>query len=322
MNEETVCAVVVTYNRKELLIICLEALENQTKPLNAIYILDNDSTDETPRLLKEKNYINELPPTELENPWEKSFKKNGLLIHYVRMHENTGGAGGFHEGVKRAYKKGYEWLWLMDDDGFPDKNCLNILAYHKKVCYFIAPLVINKTDRRTLSFNYRVSENILIKTIEEAKKYSRNNILLNIANPFNGVLICKVLLDKIGLPKKEFFIWGDETEFFLRTKKNGFKIITVTNAKFFHPKDKMEFKPVLKGYLDKKLVTGDLRSYCFYRNNFYIIKEYYGFRSLITWIGIVLIQNFITLDFHSLKIILNAWKDSILKVWGNEKYYL
>ena len=32
------------------------------------------------------------------------------------MHENTGGAGGFHEGVKRAYKKGYDWLWLMDDD--------------------------------------------------------------------------------------------------------------------------------------------------------------------------------------------------------------
>ena len=57
MNEETVCAVVVTYNRKRLLIECLEALENQTRPIDAIYIVDNASTDGTPQLLVENDYI-------------------------------------------------------------------------------------------------------------------------------------------------------------------------------------------------------------------------------------------------------------------------
>jgi rhamnopyranosyl-N-acetylglucosaminyl-diphospho-decaprenol beta-1,3/1,4-galactofuranosyltransferase len=119
---DSVCAVVVTYNRKNLLIECLEALRKQTRPIQGIYLIDNASTDGTPELLLEKGYISELPPENLKEPWEKEFiiqnLTNGeeIKLHYVRMHENTGGAGGFYEGVKRGYERGYDWLWLMDDD--------------------------------------------------------------------------------------------------------------------------------------------------------------------------------------------------------------
>ena len=47
-----VSAVVVTFNRKELLIECLEALRRQTRPLDALYIIDNASTDGTEELLE------------------------------------------------------------------------------------------------------------------------------------------------------------------------------------------------------------------------------------------------------------------------------
>jgi GT2 family glycosyltransferase len=57
MNKETVCAVVVTYNRKNLLIECLEGLRKQTRPVDAICLVDNASTDGTPDLLLEKGYI-------------------------------------------------------------------------------------------------------------------------------------------------------------------------------------------------------------------------------------------------------------------------
>ena len=119
-KKETVCAVVVTYNRKTLLLECLEALRKQTRPVDGIYIIDNASTDETPEVLKESGYIPELPPSELAEPYEIEHQISNLVngepikIFYVRMHENTGGAGGFYEGVKRGYEKGYDWLWLMD----------------------------------------------------------------------------------------------------------------------------------------------------------------------------------------------------------------
>ncbi len=122
-NKETVCAVVVTYNRKNLLMECLDALMRQTRQLDAIYLIDNFSDDGTAELLLENGYINKLPaenvdePTELEIDFDNSeligFFNNGIedkkakiektiKIYYVRMNDNTGGAGGFYEGIKRS----------------------------------------------------------------------------------------------------------------------------------------------------------------------------------------------------------------------------
>jgi len=106
MSKETVAAVVVTYNRKHLLKECLDALLAQTRPIDAIIVMDNASTDGTPEFLEAQGY--------LTNP----------IIDYVRLSENTGGAGGFHYGVKRGYEQGFDWLWLMDDDVKPVNSTL------------------------------------------------------------------------------------------------------------------------------------------------------------------------------------------------------
>lgn len=68
----SIVSVIVTFNRKALLIECLDALLKQTRPLEKIIIIDNSSSDGTPELLKEKGY--------LCNP----------IIEYARMEENIG----------------------------------------------------------------------------------------------------------------------------------------------------------------------------------------------------------------------------------------
>ena len=86
-KKETICAVVVTYNRKKLLIECLKSLLKQTKPVQGIYLIDNASTDGTPKLLLEKRYIKELPPQNLTKPWEKEFEiKNLIDRQVVKLH--------------------------------------------------------------------------------------------------------------------------------------------------------------------------------------------------------------------------------------------
>jgi len=77
-NKETVCAVVVTYNRKKLLLECLEAIRRQTRPVQGIYLIDNASTDGTPKLLLEKRYIKELHPEKLTEPWENKCESKDL----------------------------------------------------------------------------------------------------------------------------------------------------------------------------------------------------------------------------------------------------
>ena len=100
----TVCAVVVTYNRLELLTRCLDHLERQARPPDAILVVDNASTDGTEEMLA---------------------RRPGVEV--MRLERNLGGAGGFERGLEAAHAKGFDWLWLLDDDTLPEERCLEAL---------------------------------------------------------------------------------------------------------------------------------------------------------------------------------------------------
>ena len=102
-----VAAVVVTYNRIELLKECIKALQQQTYPCD-ILIVDNASTDGT------EEYINKI---------EKDYDN----LHYKNTGANIGGAGGFNFGMRWAVEAGYEYVWVMDDDCLPYTDALEKL---------------------------------------------------------------------------------------------------------------------------------------------------------------------------------------------------
>jgi len=56
--EKSICAVVVTFNRKKLLLNCLGALKAQTRQLSHIVVIDNASTDGTADFLVQHNWTN------------------------------------------------------------------------------------------------------------------------------------------------------------------------------------------------------------------------------------------------------------------------
>lgn len=113
-------AVVVTYNRLEMLKRNIECLQNQTVHLDKIYIINNCSTDQTSTYLE-------------------TCKSD--IITVVSLNENIGGAGGFHYGLSLAYQEGADWIWAMDDDAFPDKDALKMLIecsqrLGERACYW------------------------------------------------------------------------------------------------------------------------------------------------------------------------------------------
>jgi len=215
-QKEKIAAVVVTYNRKQLLKECLDALLSQTRSLDSIILIDNASTDGTPEFLKENGY--------LDNP----------KIDYVRLPENTGGAGGFYEGVKRGYEKGYDWLWLMDDDGKPLKDTLELLlrAAKENNLKIINCVVVSDLNEKTLSFGDKAFKNV--KDLVKHPNFKNGIIINNIAGPFNGGLLNRKVIEIVGYPNKNYFIYGDEVDYFFRIKK-FFKTGTYIKAIFLHP---------------------------------------------------------------------------------------
>lgn len=281
MND-SVCAVVVTYNRKNLLIECLEALQKQTRPIQGIYLIDNASTDGTAELLLEKGYISELPPQNLKEPWEKEFSittfadGNSIKLHYVRMHENTGGAGGFYEGVKRGYEKGYDWLWLMDDDAEPKED-----AFEKLETYFlldnISALACLKVDKNMNIlhphrgyFNFKNVFSGIVKKFDESD-IKKEFIEIDHAS-FVGILVNSKAIMKIGYPKKEFFIHYDDVEYCIRLRTIG-KILLIPNSVILH-------KEAAKGGVEKSFLGRKSKRIEF--NKLWL--SYYGMRNLV-WLG-------------------------------------
>jgi len=257
-----VAAVVVTYNRKELVKECLQALLAQTRPPDEIILIDNASSDGTDKMVPQ-----EFPQ-----------------VTYVRLPKNIGGAGGFHEGIKLAYQKGYDWIWVMDDDGVPSRECLSALLEVKDdQLRMRAPLVLRKGDKeRRLAFGLTFNGRHIRTEAEAYEVASNAAVLEGVANPFNGLLINRAVVAKIGLPMKEFFLWGDETEYLLRAVRHSVKFGTVLKAVFFHPENRMTPRRVKIGGLSFSVyhTKDDFRNFLILRNGAYIAARYYGITAI------------------------------------------
>jgi GT2 family glycosyltransferase len=272
-KKEKIAAVVVTYNRKALLKECLDALLNQTYPLDSIILIDNVSTDGTPEFLKENCY--------LDNP----------KIDYVRLPENTGGAGGFYEGVKRGYEKGYDWLWLMDDDSEPKKDALEILSlyFNLENVSALSCLQLDKEMRIDCPhrgyFNFKNVFSRIVKSFDETD-INKDFVEIDHSS-FVGLLIKRSSISKIGYPKKEFFIHYDDVEYCIRLRKEG-KILLISKSVIIH-------KEANRG--EGKSFLGKVS----YRKSFEKFwLTYYGIRNL-TWLGKQYSENKLLFYFQMIK---------------------
>lgn len=289
--DEKIAAIIVTFNRVTLLEKCIQAVINQTKIPDKIFIIDNASTDNTEAFIK---------------------NINNSLITYHKLPENIGGAGGFYTGCKLAFAQNYDWLWLMDDDGQADQHCLATLWQYKQNYHFICPLVLSIEDHDQFSFAYH-NKNKLIYSIYDLPE----QMYLTEVKPFNGTLLSKQLIQTIGFPLKEMFIWGDEVEYILRTQKYHFQTVTITQAKYYHPLMKQVFQNTILG---KVISANTLKTYCFYRNHFYIKQKYS--KIVLLWAMLSLLKYISILDYKNLIIVLKAFYHAITQQWGKEKQFL
>ena len=182
--------VVVTYNRLALLKEAIDSLRNQTYLNRDIVVVNNGSTDGT-----------------LE--WLNS-QKDLIII----TQQNLGGAGGFFTGMKYVAEHNYDYCWIMDDDVVCHSDALQELvsAYNKKpnigfVCSKV--IGINGCPMNTPTVDDRPSSN---GDADFTDLITESMIKVKTAT-FVSVLCSVKTIKEVGLPYKEFFIWGDDTEY-------------------------------------------------------------------------------------------------------------
>ena len=191
---QRVTAVVVTYNRCEMLQRCLAHLAAQTAPCDVL-VVDNASTDGTQQWLRE--YCAAHPG-----------------VRVLRMQENTGGAGGFSAGIEESVKAGYDGAWIMDDDCLPQSDALERLLEADRLLggaehYGLLSSAVLWTDGREC----RMNRQKLRKRYYEYLELLQHGLVQIEQATFVSLLIPAATVRKVGLPIREFFIWGDDIEY-------------------------------------------------------------------------------------------------------------
>lgn len=217
-----VAAVVVSYNRRELLREALAALGAQTRPVDALIVVDNASEDGSAEMAAEMM---------------GSFGGGARLI---ALDENVGGAGGFAVGIAAAVADpSIDWVWVMDDDTVPDRAALaealaaheryaatgpdNLAVMGSRVLWTDGENHPMNTPKPKIGAHARERERAACVGCTEIRSIS-----------FVSAFLRAERVRELGLPIAEYFLWNDDFEYsarLLRTARGLFVPASVVTHK-------------------------------------------------------------------------------------------
>jgi rhamnopyranosyl-N-acetylglucosaminyl-diphospho-decaprenol beta-1,3/1,4-galactofuranosyltransferase len=264
MQGNRVCAIVPTYNRKELLTNCLKAMLRGTVVPETIIVVDNASTDGT------KEHIESLFAKEIEQ---------GKII-YISLKENMGCAGGLAAGLEKGMEMDVDFFWLMNDDTEPTENALLELLKRadQKTC--VASIATDR-NKQELSLGLGIRIDNKVKIFQFLSEIPEHYILETSFAPFVGMLVPANIVSNIGFPRTDYFIWGDDVEYVHRMRKNGYKVKYVRESIVFHPIR----KKVSVDFLWRKNIViideADWKQYYAIRNHIYLYSRHKDWRNFI-----------------------------------------
>lgn len=253
-GETMVIAVILTYNRKDLLARSLAAVMAQTRPCNQVLVVDNASEDGTTEMLQEVDYPS--------------------LTAY-RLSCNRGAAGGFNAGFRLAYQHGADLVWMMDDDVIPEPDALkSLLDAGNRLCALSVPYSFLIST--AFSENGAVTNTPIISLKKNRIGYRNWPALLMYGlmpierASFVSILVPRVALGEHGLPLSELFIWGEDSDFTLRISRKcpGY---LVGSSRVVHLRQEAGPLSIMRETNTARLEY--FKKY--YRNNIFIAKSHY-----------------------------------------------
>lgn len=262
-----IASIIVTYNRLEKLKTCIKT--SLSEDIDKYIVVDNGSTDGT------KDFLKSI---------------NDKRLHAIFLEKNVGGAGGFHEGMKLASSwKDIDWIVCYDDDAYPAPGVIKDFKDFIKISDFenlasVASAVylpdgrISEMNRPSYNPFWHVDK--FLRTIIRGREgfhvpyetYNSKKPIFVDASSFVGFFLKRQIIDKVGLPPKEFFLYGDDITYILRIRKAGYKHLFNPSLKFFHDCETL--------YNNKQIYTPMWKAYYTYRNGIQMYREAAGIVAL------------------------------------------
>ncbi|MBN2037408.1 MAG: glycosyltransferase [Chitinispirillaceae bacterium] len=194
----------------------------------------------------------------------KQFKR----VIYERLNENAGSSGGYHRLIERAYPDA-DFVWTLDDDVRLEPDALEKLV----------------AGYDALSAQHRLA------AVRSAGRFHRDPQPTRLRMiPWRGTLFRTSVIQEIGLPRNNYFLYGDDFEYSLRIKKRGYVCYWIPSSKCSETRsaNKIRFEKFGKVFA---IYSSPFRHYYGFRNEINILLEYrrYGdlFKTLMYAVKVI-----------------------------------
>ncbi|KFI59366.1 glycosyltransferase [Bifidobacterium gallicum] len=205
-----VTAIVVSYNREELLRECLTGIQRQTRKADHVIVIDNASTDHALRVAR----------------------THPLHPHVVELNKNYGGAGGFCAGIALAMQHYYrpdtvQYLWVMDDDTIPKRTALAQLldAVDASVAENgVLPTVLGSKAVWTDGREHLMNKPRLRTFVRKGQRFlqgSQGAFQVRSLSFVSCLINAGAVQGLHRLPLAAYFLWNDDFEFTSALLKRG-----------------------------------------------------------------------------------------------------
>jgi rhamnopyranosyl-N-acetylglucosaminyl-diphospho-decaprenol beta-1,3/1,4-galactofuranosyltransferase len=211
----SIASITVTHNPGELIRRHLDALSAQTRPLDELIVVDNASTDGTVELLR------------------GSYPEACVLA----LQHNGGVGGGFAAGLEYSAKRGHDWMWLFDQDSVPSDRALEELltAYAAANCRHHEPLGVLASipinpENGLVYFGFAWRDRFVPIPVEDrAAQLCYVDTVISA-----GSLVRREVVERVGLPRSDFFMDFVDHEYNLRVRRHGYAIAIVSRSVVHH----------------------------------------------------------------------------------------
>ncbi|MDP3057772.1 MAG: glycosyltransferase family 2 protein [bacterium] len=225
MSTPKVSIIILNWNGWQDTLECFDSLAKIIYPNYEVIVIDNNSTNES--VEKIKNWI--------------SDKKTAVNYKLLINSHNAGFAGGNNPGIEYAVKNKSDYVLLLNNDtivgpGFLEK--LVKVGESDRNFGIIGPKIYYETDKNRIWFGGgyfswlgggrhmefdKIDDKPLDETIKEVDFMTGCSLLIK-----------REVIEKIGPMNEDFFLYYEDTEWCLRARKNGYKIIYAPSSHIWH----------------------------------------------------------------------------------------
>lgn len=249
-----VAIITITYNSSNVIIPFLKCLSESSFKDFKLFIIDNNSVDDTVELI---------------------YKIKKIDVQIIENKKNIGVAAANNMGIKLALEQGYQKVLLSNNDIVFDKNIIaDLVNFSENQSSSISSLkIMYEHDKDKIwycggFFNFTkglVPEHLGIGQPDFGQY---NHLKHSDYAPTCFVLFdCKVFFE-IGFMDEAYFVYFDDTDFFYRVKKNGnHKLLINQKIKIFHKVGSLTSTSNARGKKSNFFISQNIQ------NHFYFLKK-------------------------------------------------